>query len=77
MLAGIRQLHVTHNVLEVNARRPVQMFRCGTVHCRYNTDWGGEDIPGWNTDKARQCEEPETVLEDAFILGRLQRNRAA
>ncbi len=75
LLAGIKQLHVTHNVVEVNARQPLRTFRCGTVRYFNNKKLGGTIVPGGIADGDGHYDEPETLMEDAFMLSLLLKRR--
>jgi hypothetical protein len=68
-LAGIKQLHVTNNIINVNAASRIRCFRCGMVRGFNNKKPNAEPIPVPGTD------EPEVMLEDAFILKYLLRRR--
>lgn len=73
MLAGIKQLHVTNNLIHVNAPHPMRVFRAGTVPFNHNTEWDGTVFPGWIGDTDGYYDEPETVIDDAFILSMFHR----
>ncbi len=75
LLAGIKQLHVTHNLVEVNARQPLRTFRCGTVRYFNNKKLDGTIVPGGIADGDGHYDEPETLAEDAFILSLLLKRR--
>ena len=75
MLAGIKALQVTHNVVDVNAPNPLRTFRCGAVRFFNNKNPKGVVRPGWKWDTNGHYDEPETLAEDAFILTLLQRRK--
>ena len=75
MLAGIKELQVSDNIVEVNARNPLRTYRCGAVRFFNNTDWGGQVRPGWKWDTNGHYDEPETLAEDAFILSLLLKRK--
>ena len=75
MLAGIKELQVSYNIVEVNARNPLRTYRCGAVRFFNNTDWGGQVRPGWKWDTNGHYDEPETLAEDAFILSLLLKRK--
>lgn len=68
MLSGIKQLHVAHNVVDVNvaAGQKLRTFRIGTARFFHNTRPDGEVI-------SQRYDEPETLAEDAFILSLFER----
>jgi hypothetical protein len=67
-LAGIKQLHVTHNLADLNAPKKVRTFRIGTARFFHNTHPDGEIIP-------HRYDEPESLADDAFILSLFERTR--
>jgi len=67
-LAGIKQLHVTHNVIDLNATPKLRTFRIGTARFFHNTRPDGDIIP-------HRYDEPESLAEDAFILSLFERRR--
>jgi len=67
-LAGIEQLHVTNNVVDVNARIAHRTHRCGTVRFFHNVRPDGELRRGWQWETNGFYDEPEAVAEDAFVL---------
>jgi len=73
-LAGIAQVQVTNNVVDLNASNPMRTFRCGTVRFFNNRKYS-TIIPGWKWDVNGHYDEPETLAEDAFIMWMLQRRR--
>jgi hypothetical protein len=42
-ITGAKQVHLTNNVVEVNARNPVQIFRCGKVYV-FNNESSGKRV---------------------------------
>ena len=62
-LAGIKKLHVTHNVMELNPLRKLRTFRCGAARFFNNSRWDGEVIPGWRAESDSYYDEPETLAE--------------
>ena len=74
-LAGIKQLHVTHNVVDLNAPNKLRTFRCGTVRFFHNTRPDGEFITGWLGDFNNHYDEPGSLAEDAFILSLFKTRR--
>jgi hypothetical protein len=74
-LAGIKYLHVTHNVLEVNPTPSQKTFRCGIVRFFNNKRPDGVLRRGWKGDTNGYYDEPESVAEDAFVLSFLQRRK--
>jgi len=74
-LAGIKQLHVTYNVMDLNAPNKLRTFRIGMARFFHNTRPGGEIVAGWKGDTDCHYDEPETVAEDAFLLSMLTRRR--
>ena len=76
-LAGIKQVHIRHNVLELKARNPLRTFRCAMARFFNNRNSkNGRSIiaPGWK-DGGGHYDEPETLAEDSFILQRLQKRK--
>jgi len=67
-LAGIKHLHVTHNVIELNPAGRIRTFHCGKVHAFNNRKFNGEIVPVTNWESMSWYDEPETILEDAFLL---------
>jgi hypothetical protein len=74
-LAGIKQLHVTHNVVDLNAPNKLRTFRIGTARFFHNNRPDGEIIAGWKGDTDCHYDEPEVIAEDAFLLSMLTRRR--
>jgi len=74
-LAGIKFLHVTHNVMELNPAGRIRTFHCGKVHAFNNRKFNGEIVPVTNWESMSWYDEPETILEDAFLLKFLLRRR--
>jgi hypothetical protein len=74
-LAGIKHLEVIHNVLDLNTRNPLRTFRGGPARFFNNKQPGGKVVPGWKWDTDGHYDEPETVLEDAFILWLLRKRK--
>ena len=69
-LAGIKVLHVTHNVVDVNAAAgpKLRAFRIGTARFFHNSRPDGDIIP-------HRYDEPESLADDAFILSLFERRR--
>jgi hypothetical protein len=74
-LAGIKQLHVTHNVVDLNAPNKLRTFRIGMARFFHNNRPDGEVIAGWKGDTDCHYDEPEVIAEDAFLLSMLTRRR--
>lgn len=75
LLAGIKQLHVTHNLVEVNARQPLRTYRCGMARYFNNKKLDGTIVPGGIAAGDGHYDEPETLMEDAFVLSLLLKRR--
>jgi hypothetical protein len=76
-LAGIKQLHVTHNVVDANAAagQKLRTFRIGTARFFHNTRPDGDIIAGWKGDTNGHYDDPESLAEDAFVLSLFGRKR--
>ena len=61
--------------MDVNPTPAQQTYRCGTMHFFHNTRPDGELRRGWQGDTNGYYDEPEALLEDAFILSLLQRRK--
>ena len=57
MLAGIAQLHVTHNVLELQSAPALRTFRCGMARFFHNNRPNGEIIPGFRWESQSHHDE--------------------
>jgi hypothetical protein len=75
MLSGIKQLHVTHNLVEIYPRNPLRTYRCGMARFFNNKKPNGTIVPGWKWDTDGHYDEPETLIEDAFILALLLKGK--
>ena len=67
-LTGIKELHVTRNVVDLNASKKLLAFRCGMVRLFHNTLPGGEFVTSWPLFVQTYHDDPVSVAEDAFIL---------
>ena len=75
MLAGIKQLHVTHNVLELQGIHPLRTHRCGMARFFHNNRPNGELIPGYRWESESYYDEPESIVEDAFVLSLFRKKK--
>ena len=73
LLAGIKLLHVTHNLVDVNGA--LRTFRCGKARFYNNSKWGEPIVPGFNAESQSFHDEPEVTLEDAFLLSLLMKRK--
>jgi len=74
-LSGIKQLHVTRNVIDVNVTPSQRTYRSGTVRFFHNNRPDGELRRGWKWDTNGYYDEPEAIAQDALVLSLLQKRK--
>lgn len=72
-ISGAQHVQVSYNVLRLNPRNPLQLFRCGPAQFFNNKQPNGVLLPGWQWDTNGHYDEPETLAEDAMILAMFKR----
>jgi len=75
-LSGIKQLHVTRNVIDVNVTPSQRTYRSGTVRFFHNNRPDGELRRGWKWDTNGYYDEPQAIAQDALVLSFLQRRKS-
>jgi hypothetical protein len=67
-IASAKKVIVENNVIDVVPTNSLVTYRCGTAHFFNNRTSAGLLIRGYNNDMAKQFDELETRISDAFLM---------